>query len=46
VCEKQKRTEELFEPFEMELRLNKLMFEDEINLLFPEIDKYDRSFIT
>lgn len=22
------------------------MFEDEINLLFPEIDKYDRSFIT
>jgi hypothetical protein len=30
----------------MELRLNKLMFEDEINLLFPEIDKYDRSFIT
>lgn len=26
--------------------LNKLILEDELNILYPEIEKYDRSFIT
>lgn len=30
----------------MEVVLNKLILEDEINLLYPEIEKYDRSFLT
>jgi hypothetical protein len=26
--------------------LNKLIFEDELNLIFPEVSEYDRSFVT
>ena len=28
------------------MEFNKLLFEDEINLLFPEVSNYDRSFVT
>jgi hypothetical protein len=35
IVEKKGKEEELFEPFKIEMEFNKLLFEDEINLLFP-----------
>lgn len=46
VEEGSRKEELLFEPIDILLTVNKLIMEDEINLIYPELSSYDRSFQT